>query len=216
MSGSDLDLKSAQSAFDTFFSKGKEAPASPQSKERTVMKVDAQSASTEKSVQTLSVDEAESIIESRKSFEDILKELDVKYSDLFVIIDSFLEKGFYEQRYSIKSFEFVYRSKKVHSIDTINDVLDGAKYTLTQAAGQLLLERSMAASLVYFKLGKSPARVFEHNSVEDDELTLKFIKEELASPIYSLMATRLQRFEFLMGLATRDEAIERFLAHTQD
>jgi hypothetical protein len=229
--GDGINLKDAKSAFSTFFKQGSvdtetsnsnpaqkildklKEDATPPTK-RSVTKVDTQD-NSKSAIQTMSVDDAENIVDSRKSFKDILKDLKINFSDLFVIIDSFLEVGFYDEKYKIKSLEFTYRTKKVHSIDTINDALDGSKYTLPNAAGQMLLERSMASSLVYFKLGNQVGRVFEHASEEDDALALEFVRKELSSPIYILMVNKLRKFELMNGLATRDEAIEHFLAHTQ-
>jgi hypothetical protein len=74
----------------------------------------------------------------------------------------------------------------------------------------------MAASLVYFKLGKASPRIFDHGSEEDDEKALDFVRKELSIPIYSIISQKLRRFELLTGLATREEAIDHFLAHTQD
>jgi DNA-binding MarR family transcriptional regulator len=235
MSKDKVDLKDAQSAFNTFFDlknpqKGKtlEADSNPANKilnqvkqentppnKRFVTKVDAAS-TTKDNTESMSVDEAETIVDARKDFNEILKELKIKHSDLFSIIDSFLEKGYYEDKYTVKSLEYVFRTKKVHSVDSIHDALDGSKFVTPTATGQLLLERSLAASLVYFKQGKNPGRIFEHDSEEDDAKALEFVRKELSTPIYSIMGNKLRRFELLTGLASREEAIDHFLAHTQD
>jgi hypothetical protein len=232
-------LKDARSAFQSFFSAEsynpnsvqesqqqpqqsqqlkREAVANPINKifsqiEKGKQRPDA--AKEEKSKPTLEKNEAQTIIDNKERFNNILKDLEVKMSDLFSVIDSFLEKGYYEEHYRIKNFEFTFRTKKVQSLDRITDLLDGAKYTLESAAGQLLLEHNMAASLAYFKSGSRPASIFAHETNEDDEVSVKFIKA-LSVPIFAIMAQRLKKFEMLTNLATMDEAIERFLAHTQD
>jgi len=237
----DLDLSSTKKAFDSFFSKdalkSENSPSTNQGKnvdlnpvDRVMQQVEAQKKppnsgkqihkinadSDSNDIESMSVEDAKSILNQRKTFDEMLKDFDVKYSDLFSIIDAFLERGTYEKKYSIKNFHFVLRAKKVHSIDTINDDLDGAKFTLPSAAEQLILERNLAASLCYFKLGESPARIFNHDSEEDDRAVLEFIRKEVSSPIYRIMCSKLAKFEVLVTLATREEALDHFLEHTQD
>lgn len=167
-------------------------------------------------VSSLSVEDANTYVESKKTFKELLEQTDVSLAELFSVIDEYLQTGFCEKSYKIKSFEFILRSKKIYSVDAITDALDSAKYTMASAAGQMLMERNLAAELVYFKLGDKPPKVFKHDKDEDDEATLEFIRNELSAPIYSIMVNKLQRFDLIVGLSSRDEAIDYFLAHTQD
>jgi hypothetical protein len=228
-----VDLTDTKSAFATFFNTkdgkttkssvknnpvdkilGKASVEVPPTDKRVITKVDSSNESV--SEEAMSVDDAEMILNTRKDFGEILKELKINYSDLFKIIDATLEKGYYEEHYRIKSFEFVLRTKRVHSISTIEDALDGAKYASPSAVGQFLLERNLAASLVYYKQGNSAPRIFEHNNDKDDEIALAFVKNELHVAPYAMMVNKLRKFELYVGLATREEAIDHFLAHTQD
>lgn len=234
---SKLDLNDAKSAFNTFFNNPNSSTAattatatnnpvdkvlnqiretnSPPDK-RTINKVDMSAPNTSNnSIETMSVDEAERILDQEKSFDDILKDLKVQYSELFAVIDFFLTNGYYEEEYHIKSFAFTLRTKSVFSVEQINDALDGSKYTLPSAAGHLLIQRSLAACLTKCKLGKNPVTILSHQTAEDEETALEFVRK-LSTPIYGLMVSKLRKFELLAGLATRDEAIERFLEHTQD
>ncbi len=231
---SKLDLNDAKSAFNTFFNNPnsstnvtaannpvdkvlnqiKETNSPPD--KRTINKVDMSAPNTTNtSVESMSVDEAERILAQEKSFDDILKELKVQYSELFAVIDFFLTNGYYEEEYHIKSFAFTLRTKSVFSVEQINDALDGSKYTLPSAAGHLLIQRSLAACLTKCKLGKNPVVILSHQTAEDEDTALEFVRK-LSTPIYGLMVSKLRKFELLAGLATRDEAIERFLEHTQD
>ena len=226
-----LDLSTAKNAFNTFFktvdgkvSMGQDTPDNPANKvlnrvsapsvnsDGTITKVDA----TDNSVKTMSTDEAKAVADAPKSFDDVLKDLKIQNSDLFEIIDCYLEKGYYEKKFQIKSLEYAFQSKKVYSISHITDTLDGVKYTSNEAVDQLYYELSLAASLVYFKMAKSPAMVFQHDSIENDETALKFVRTKLHSPILAILIKELNKFEMMVGLAVRDEAINRFLARTTD
>ena len=229
-----LDLQNAQSAFNSFFQvkdgkvqTGKEE-ANPAQKvlnqidqnntppdKKTITTVDASGNASTASNQSASVDDAKEELNRDLTFDEILAKNKIANSEIFAIVDSYLEKGYYEQSYKIKSLQYTFRTKKVHSIDTINDSLDGAKYASEEAANQLYIESALAATLVAFKQGSSPARIFSHNSQEEDALALKFVRTELSSPIYAILSKDLMKFDIRVGLATRDEAIERFLAHTQ-
>ena len=74
----------------------------------------------------------------------------------------------------------------------------------------------MAATLTYFKIGKNSPRIFDHSKPEDDDKALEFIRNELTTPIYNIIANKLRKFDLMVGLSSSDEAIEHFLAHTQD
>lgn len=233
----ELDMKDAKSAFNSFFSMdplraNENAPVpgidpvahvmnqikevqTPTGK-KSITKVDASKGGGDKSqVTSMSVDEAEAIVNTDKSFKEILKELNVSFSSLFSIIDCILSEGHYEEEHDIKGMRFAFKTKRLQAIDAINDLLDGAKYVMPGTTGHFLLEHSLAASLVRFKLRNKPERVFAHETPEDDAAVLDFIRKELSSPVYGILATKFNRFELMVGLASRDEAIEHFLAHTQ-
>lgn len=223
----DLNENSAESAFKVFFNTdGSNKPNTHPTVEKIKNKLEENHTLPNKTVNTvdtnqmgpdksMSVNDAQKVVDRPREFKDVLKELKVNFSDLFTIIDQFLEKGYYEQKYKVKSLEFAFRTKKVRSIDSINDVMDASKYTMPSAAGQLLLERSLASSLVYFKMAKQSAQIFAHDTDEDDEKALEFVKK-LTTPIYTILCGKLQKFEMYTGLASREEAIDHFLAHTQD
>ena len=73
----------------------------------------------------------------------------------------------------------------------------------------------MAASLTMVKLPKSPAQVFSHESAEEDDKVLEFIRK-MHAPLYAIMAREMNRFDILVGLSTRKEAIDRFLQLSTD
>lgn len=222
-----VDLTSAKNAFDSFFKQGistaelennpaakvlkqvSEHPASP----NNIMKVDASKGETgTESQETMSVDQARDIIEKPKSFDELLKEFNIKNSELFEVVDEYLEKGYYEKSYKIKSLEFGLRSKNVYSVLDILNKLEEVKYVTETTAGQLSSIRNLASSLVYIKIGKNPVTVFKHETPEDDEKVFEFLKEKLHSPIYIILLRQLSKFDILVGMSTREEAINRFLA----
>lgn len=217
------EMSDAHAAFNSFFS-NEETPETNKendgfdnikkevTKKNTVVnRVDANDV---KNVKSVSVDDAKKTINRNKDFKEVLKDLKIPMSDLFKIIDTYLETGYYEKSYKIKHLEFTFKTKSVRSIDQMNDALDGSKYTMASAAAQMLMEHSLAATLTYIKIGKQTPRVFNHDTPEADEAALEFVKE-LSVPIYALLSNKLRDFELRTGLATRDEAIEYFLAHTQ-
>jgi len=233
MSDAKVDLTSAKTAFTSFFAEDdkdkktegenpvdkvlnqvKEGKVSPD-KKRDITKVNTNNPGKQT---TISVEEAKGIIDREKTYEEIMKDLKIKHSEIFPIIDMYLEKGYYEKKYVIRAFEFGFRSKQVYSIDNISGIMDGTDYVTPGAITQLGMKHRLASTLVYFKLGKNTQRIFEHNSVEDDEKVHEFITKsrEVSAPIYSVLVRYLNKFDLLVGLATREEAIERFLAHTTD
>ena len=226
----EVNLQSAQHAFNSFFSGGvkgkpdvgKQNPADKvlnkvklnETPPDTVTKINTEQGPASR--QEMSVDEAKQILKASESFDDLLKRLKIKPSELFEIIDMFLDKGYYQKAYRIKKFQFVLQSKKVYSIDVIVDSMDRSDLVTEAAITQMTLKHRLASSLVFFKLGNQEPRVFEHSNPADDAKVLEFIQNEVSSPIYSVLVNYLNKFDTLVGLASNSEAIDRFLAHSTD
>lgn len=226
----ELDMSTAENAFKSFFGSDTKPKNTPKQDDNPVDKILKQAEESKtppnlkkvnaeegpSAINEVSVEQAQGIVNQERTFKEILRDFKVNLSDLFAIIDSFLEKGYYEETHRIKNFEFTIRTKKIYSVAHTNDMLDGSNYTLATTAGHLLLERTIASSLMYFKLGeKGTAHIFQHETNEDDDKALEFIRS-LHTPIYNILAKKVQRFELLTGLASRDEALDRFLELTQD
>jgi hypothetical protein len=204
------EMTDAQSAVQSFFSGG--ASKEDSSEEPVIIK----SATGEVSAPKISVAEATAILDEEKEFDNALKELKVQVSELFLIIDEFLSTGTSTKLVSIKDkVQFAFQAKSVRSVNRISDYLDGLKYTSRTALMQTSLVYRLAGALTMFKQGKDKARIFAHASDEDDEIALEFVKN-LSVPIFNIMVRELDRFDILVGLASRKEAMDRFLEPSAD
>ena len=225
----EVNLASAQSAFGSYFNSetmnkiipNGEVPAEVALKDKgqetaSEKRILSMKEGNPKHTEEINVEEAEQIIKKSKTFDEILKDEKISFSELLEVIDFFLEKGFYERLYKIKGLEFTLRSKKVYSIEDISERLEQLRYNSMSNFAERQVMLTVASSLVSLKLPNKPLRLFDHTKPEDDEAVLKFVKEELHSPIYAIIAKNAIKFDFTVGLSCRDEAIERFLAHMPD
>ena len=219
----DLNLNSAKEAFNTFFDNGaSKTPDNPAQKVLNAQNAQSNSPEINKvshnssSQSDMSVEEAQQIREQELSLKDIMKANKINFSELFAIIDSFLEKGYYKEEHNIQGFKFAFRNKTVNTLSSISNEMDGSGAISRPTAAQLLLRKSMAASLLY--VTRKDHIVFEARPDETDTESYRRAYEALGKlhvPLYTIISQKFRDFELRAVLAAREDVLEHFLARTQ-
>jgi hypothetical protein len=160
---------------------------------------------------------ASQVDQVKKSLEDEIGRIDMSEGATYVerlkavgitpeeaaeIVDSLLEKGYYERPFQLtKKHAVTLRSRTLEAQEVMQGVIehDAPQYAIT--INETISKYNLAASLAEFRGRKFP--------VEDVRNTLTFVKA-LPLPVFTAMVNRLAKFDAIMNVVLSEGVVENF------
>lgn len=136
------------------------------------------------------------------TYAERLKAVGITPEEAAEIVDSLLERGYYERTFRLtKKHNVTLRSRTLEAQETMQGVIehDAPQYAIT--INETISKYNLAASLAEFR-GKKFA-------VEDMRNTLEFVKN-LPLPVFTAMVNRLAKFDVIMNVVLSEGVVENF------
>jgi hypothetical protein len=159
------------------------------------------------------VAKTEEALKPRASYEERLKSAGITATDAAQIVDSILERGYWEEEVVITPRKKArLRTRQAVDSERLNNVIETVRPTFVQTQQELTYKYLLAASISGYDTTTFEFPTSKNSREESDKFFEKRLRwvENLPEPLLRMLYDKLSRFDYKISTVTAEGAIENF------